>query len=187
LWLWELTARKRMRIEGGCYRRDYLRALAQRVEVDARTSHHGLEKRTAAYARRRFKRKNGGVWRAQFCTEVAHPTRFERVVSTFGGQRPAFGNSRGPLLFPRMPTMWEARPVVIEPPMETAETRGEVTVPPQFRAQDAEGQTGSMIFGAVPSFSYRLHPRLQRVGPGALWCVPRHRFCHSALAIPTVE
>jgi len=29
------TARKRMRIEGGGYRRDYLCALAQRVEVDA--------------------------------------------------------------------------------------------------------------------------------------------------------
>jgi site-specific DNA recombinase len=29
------TARKRMRIEGGGYRRDYLRALAQHVEVDA--------------------------------------------------------------------------------------------------------------------------------------------------------
>ena len=29
------TARKRMRIDGGGYRRDYLRALAQRVEVDA--------------------------------------------------------------------------------------------------------------------------------------------------------
>ena len=28
------TARKRMRIEGGGYRRDHLRALAQRVEVD---------------------------------------------------------------------------------------------------------------------------------------------------------
>jgi site-specific DNA recombinase len=30
------TARKRMRIEGGGYRRDHLRALAQRVEVDDR-------------------------------------------------------------------------------------------------------------------------------------------------------
>src|SRR3984893_12409031 len=30
------TARKRMRTEGGGYRRDYLRALAQRVEVDAK-------------------------------------------------------------------------------------------------------------------------------------------------------
>jgi site-specific DNA recombinase len=29
------TTRKRIRIEGGGYRRDYLRALAQRVEVDA--------------------------------------------------------------------------------------------------------------------------------------------------------
>jgi hypothetical protein len=30
------TARKRMRTESGGYRRDYLRALAQRVEVDAK-------------------------------------------------------------------------------------------------------------------------------------------------------
>jgi site-specific DNA recombinase len=29
------TVRKRVRTEGGGYRRDYLRALAQRVEVDA--------------------------------------------------------------------------------------------------------------------------------------------------------
>jgi site-specific DNA recombinase len=46
----ELKAiRDQMRIESGGYRRDYLRALAQRVEVDARTSHHGLEKRAAAH------------------------------------------------------------------------------------------------------------------------------------------
>ena len=84
------AARKRMRTESGGYRRDYLRALAQRVEVDAEeTSHHGIEKRTAAHARRRFKRKNGGFWRAQFCTEVAHPTRFELltdVLPTFEGR-----------------------------------------------------------------------------------------------------
>jgi len=30
-----------------------------------------VEKRAAAHARRRFKRKNGGFWRAPFCTEVA--------------------------------------------------------------------------------------------------------------------
>src|SRR5712664_1804645 len=30
--------------------------------------------------RRRFRRKSGQLWRAQFCTEVAHPTRFERVT-----------------------------------------------------------------------------------------------------------
>ena len=39
------TARERMRIDGGGYRRDHLRALAQRVEVaDARGSHHGIER-----------------------------------------------------------------------------------------------------------------------------------------------
>jgi hypothetical protein len=50
-----------MRIEiGGC-RRDYLRALAQRVVGDAQELRiNGLEKRTSAHARRRFKRKNGG-------------------------------------------------------------------------------------------------------------------------------
>src|ERR1700730_134431 len=42
-----------------------------------RTSHHGVEKRAAAYPRRRFKRKNGGFWRAQFCTEVARRRGFE--------------------------------------------------------------------------------------------------------------
>lgn len=31
--------------------------------------------------------KKGGFWRSQFCTEVARPTRFERVTSTFGGWR----------------------------------------------------------------------------------------------------
>jgi hypothetical protein len=46
----ELKAiRDQMRIESGGCRRDYLRALAQRVEVDARISHHGLEKRAAAH------------------------------------------------------------------------------------------------------------------------------------------
>jgi hypothetical protein len=38
---------------------------------------HGLQKRTASYPRRRLKRKNGGFWRAQFCTEVARPKGFE--------------------------------------------------------------------------------------------------------------
>jgi len=41
----------------------------------------------SAHAGRRFKRKNGWFWRAQFCTEVAHPTRFERVAFAFGGQQ----------------------------------------------------------------------------------------------------
>jgi hypothetical protein len=42
-----------------------------------RSSHHGVEKRIAAHACRRFERKNGGFWRAQFCTELARSERFE--------------------------------------------------------------------------------------------------------------
>src|SRR5262249_58971163 len=42
-----------------------------------RSSHHGVEKRTPAHARRRLKRKKGGFWRSQFCTELARPIRFE--------------------------------------------------------------------------------------------------------------
>jgi hypothetical protein len=36
-----------------------------------RSSHRGVEKRAPAHARRGFKRKNGGLWSAQFCTEMA--------------------------------------------------------------------------------------------------------------------
>jgi hypothetical protein len=63
------------------------RACPARRSRCERSSHHGVENRTAAHARRRFKRKNGGFWRSQFCTEVARPTRFELVTSAFGGQR----------------------------------------------------------------------------------------------------
>ena len=52
-----------------------------------RGSHHGGEKHAASHTGRRIKRKNGGFWRGQFCTELAHPTRFERVTFAFGGQR----------------------------------------------------------------------------------------------------
>jgi hypothetical protein len=44
-------------------------ALGERTEVIA-----------AATACRRLKRKNGGLWRAQFCTEVARPKRFELQI-----------------------------------------------------------------------------------------------------------
>ena len=57
-----------------------------------RSSHHGIEKRALAHSRRRVRRKNGRFWRAQFCTEVAHPTRFERMASAFGGQRSCAAN-----------------------------------------------------------------------------------------------
>jgi hypothetical protein len=35
------------------------------------------------YAHRWGKRKNGGFWRAQFCTELARPKRFELLTSKF--------------------------------------------------------------------------------------------------------
>jgi hypothetical protein len=57
--------------------------VADHIEQRQRTSHHGLQKRTAAHARRRLKRKNGGFWRAQFCTEVARPRRFELFSPQF--------------------------------------------------------------------------------------------------------
>jgi hypothetical protein len=44
------------------------------------SSHHGIDKRAAAHARRGFWRKNGKFLCAQFCTEVARPSRFERVT-----------------------------------------------------------------------------------------------------------
>ena len=71
-------ARRRMRTESGGYRRDHLRALAQCVEVDAKEIRiKGSKKRIASHPRRHLKRKNGGFWRAQFCTEVARPEGFE--------------------------------------------------------------------------------------------------------------
>src|SRR5439155_25020905 len=37
----------------------------------------GVKKRAPAHARRWLKRKNGGFWSAQFCTETARRKRFE--------------------------------------------------------------------------------------------------------------
>lgn len=72
------TARKRMRTENGGYRRDHLRALAQRVEVDQKElrimGSKSVLLRTLVAA---SSAKNGGFWRAQFCTEVARSERFE--------------------------------------------------------------------------------------------------------------
>jgi site-specific DNA recombinase len=71
-------ARKRMRAERGGYRRDHLRALAQRVEVDAKEvrimGSKSVLLRTLAAA---SSAKTAGFWRYQFCTEVARPKRFE--------------------------------------------------------------------------------------------------------------
>jgi len=70
-------ARKGLRTEGGGYRRDHLRALAQRVEVDAKEVRIMGSKSAAAHACRRIERKNGRFCSAQFCTEVAPPPGFE--------------------------------------------------------------------------------------------------------------
>lgn len=65
-------ARRRMRTESGGYRRDHLRARSARRSRRETSSHHGVEKRPPAHARRRVERKNGRFWSAQFCTEVVH-------------------------------------------------------------------------------------------------------------------
>ncbi len=58
--------------------------------ISERIAHHGIEKRAPAHAGRGFKRKNGGFWRAQFCTEVARPERFERPTLKFVVQKYLF-------------------------------------------------------------------------------------------------
>lgn len=67
------------------------RARTTRRGGGERSSHHGVEKRAPACARRSFGRKNGRFWSAQFCTEVARPERFERVIFAFGGWRSISG------------------------------------------------------------------------------------------------
>jgi hypothetical protein len=58
----------------GGYRRDHLRALAQRVEVDGKEVRiMGSKKRTAAHARRCFKRKNGAFRRSLFLYRSGAP------------------------------------------------------------------------------------------------------------------
>jgi site-specific DNA recombinase len=65
-----------MRTESGGCRRDYLRALAQRVEVDADELRiMGSKSELLRTLVARFKRRNGGFWSAQFCTELARHGR----------------------------------------------------------------------------------------------------------------
>jgi hypothetical protein len=85
------TACERIRIDGGGYRRDHLRGLAQRVEVADRevrivgSKSNLLQTLTAAAGAAAYRR------RSQFCSEVAegvgfeptrslHPCRFSRPV-----------------------------------------------------------------------------------------------------------
>ena len=73
------TARERMRTDGGGYRRDHLRALAQRVEVaDREVRIMGSKSALLQNARRRFGRKIGYARRSQFCSEVAEGVSCQR-------------------------------------------------------------------------------------------------------------
>jgi site-specific DNA recombinase len=78
-------ARRRMRTESGGYRRDHLRALAQRIEVDTKEvrimGSKSVLLRTLVAA---SSAKNGRFWSAQFCTEVARSERFERAAFALG-------------------------------------------------------------------------------------------------------
>ncbi len=78
------AARQRIRMGGGGYRRDHLRALAQRVEVaDTKVRIMGSKSELLGTLVAASGMKSGRC--SQFCTEVAHPTGFEPVASTFGG------------------------------------------------------------------------------------------------------
>jgi hypothetical protein len=80
-----------MPTEGGRYRRDHLRALVQRAEVDATAVwDYGFEKGASADAGGRRERENVGFCRASSGV-LAHSTRFERATFAFGGQRLSSG------------------------------------------------------------------------------------------------
>lgn len=57
-------ARERLRLDDDGYRRDHLRALAQRVVVADAEVRNGIEVGITTNAGRRFKRRNGGVQRS---------------------------------------------------------------------------------------------------------------------------
>ncbi|WP_245310645.1 hypothetical protein [Bradyrhizobium valentinum] len=80
------VARERLRLRDGGYRRDHLRALAQRIEVAEKESASWDRSQNCCDPGRRLKRKIGGSRRSRFCTEMAQPTRFERVASTLEGR-----------------------------------------------------------------------------------------------------
>jgi hypothetical protein len=79
------AARKGMRTESGGYRRDHLRALAQRVEVDAKEvrimgSKSALLRTLVAGA----SAKTAGFCSARFCTEVATPAELPIALQVNG-------------------------------------------------------------------------------------------------------
>jgi len=77
-------ARRRMRIEGGGYRRDHCARWLSASKWTQKKFASWDRKANCCVRRRRIERKICCVWSAQFCTEVARPTRFERVTFAFG-------------------------------------------------------------------------------------------------------
>jgi hypothetical protein len=76
-----MTARERIRIKGGGYRCDHLRALAQRVEVaDNEVRIMGSKHDLFQNAYRRLGRKIGYRRRSRFCSELAERVGFEPTV-----------------------------------------------------------------------------------------------------------
>lgn len=84
-------ARERIRLPGGGYRRDLLRALAQRVEVAERevSPNHGNKGQSVPNARRRLGRKIGYRRRAHFCSELAEQARRRTFTLRDCYRRPA--------------------------------------------------------------------------------------------------
>ena len=75
------TARERMRIDGGGYRRDHLRALAQRVEVaEGEVRIMGSKSDLLGTLVAAAGGKTGYARRSQFGTEMADRVRFEPTV-----------------------------------------------------------------------------------------------------------
>jgi len=70
--------RRRMRTVSGGYRRDHLRALAQRVEVDAKEIRIMGPKSVLLRTLVAASSAKRQVWSAQFWTEMARSERFER-------------------------------------------------------------------------------------------------------------
>jgi hypothetical protein len=78
------TARERIRIEDGGYRRDHLRALAQTGRGGRRRGpHHGNEGRLAQNPRCRLGCEIGGERRSQFCSELAEGMGFEPTIRVY--------------------------------------------------------------------------------------------------------
>src|SRR5262249_25566084 len=87
-------ARKQMRTESGGYRRDHLRALAQRVEVGTKVVRIMGSKAYFCARSSPPRARKRRVLACQFCSDVARPKRFELLTFAFGGKSLAAPDSR---------------------------------------------------------------------------------------------